>query len=101
MEYARESGVPGVLEVNAPLLDEQAAYRELVHRGEAADVAERAFGAAAVMAAVSDGVAAYLDRYAVARGRVHVIPNGVDARRFRPDVPPSRPAAPDVFTVGF
>src|SRR6266566_3881819 len=33
--------------------------------------------------------------------RVHVIPNGVDAERFRPDVRPAAPGTLGSFTVGF
>src|SRR2546428_79306 len=45
MEYARATGTTGLLEVNAPLVEEQAAHRALVDRGAAEAVAERAFGA--------------------------------------------------------
>ncbi len=98
MEWARQAGVPGVLEVNAPLIDEQAAHRTLVHRREAERVAARALGAASVVIAVSEGVAAWLERFPGARGKVHVIGNGVDPRRFVGMAP-----APDArpFTVGF
>src|SRR5207245_2286466 len=88
---AAPAGVPGLLEVNAPLIEEQAAYRGLRDAAGADRVAARAFRAASVLLAVSAEVAAWLERRGVARGRVHVIPNGVDAERFRPDV---RPAAP-------
>ena len=101
MEYARGAGTAGVLEVNAPLVEEHGRYRELVHRDEADRVAERAFGAASVLAAVSSGVAAYLHGFPAARGRVHVVPNGVNPRRFSPDVTPALPGRPGAFTVGF
>jgi hypothetical protein len=35
MEYAKAIGVPGLLEVNAPLIEEQAKYRGLVDRAGA------------------------------------------------------------------
>ena len=101
IEYARRNGVPGVLEVNAPLIDEQARHRVLVDRAAAEEVAERVFGAAAVLSAVSREMAAYLEHYPRARGRIHVIPNAVDPQRF---APPGRRAAPSpsgVFHVGF
>jgi glycosyltransferase involved in cell wall biosynthesis len=101
MEYARDTGVPGLLEVNAPLVEEQAAYRGLCDRAAAEQVAERVFAAAGALAAVSREVAAYLERFPAARGRVHVVPNGVDTDRFPPDLAPSLPADPGVFTVGF
>src|SRR3989449_3803555 len=101
MEHAATAGVPGLLEVNAPLIEEQAAYRGLRDAAGADRVAARAFRAASVLLAVSAEVAAWLERRGVARGRVHVIPNGVDAERFRPDVRPAAPGPPGSFTVGF
>src|SRR5260370_6558682 len=67
MEYAQEAGVPGLLEVNAPLIEEQVRYRQLVDRSGAKHVAERAFAAASGLVAVSDEVAAYLNTYLEAR----------------------------------
>src|SRR3989442_1086125 len=96
-----DPGVPGLLEVNAPLIEEQAAYRGLRDAGGADRVAAHAFRAARVLLAVSAEVAAWLERRGVVRGRVHVIPNGVDADRFRPDVRPAAPGTPGSFTVGF
>ncbi len=101
MEYARDSGTPGLLEVNAPLIEEQRRYRSLVLQREAEQCERRAFAAASALLAVSDGVAEYLNGRPEARGRVHVIPNGVDPRRFRPDQPPALSAPSGVFTVGF
>ncbi len=101
MEYAQAAGVPGVLEVNAPLVDEQAAHRGLVDRPAAEQAALRTFSAARILAAVSEEVADYLERYPQARGRVRVVPNGVDVARFEPGLEPALAAAPGTFTVGF
>jgi glycosyltransferase involved in cell wall biosynthesis len=101
MEYARDRGVPGLLEVNAPLIEEQAEHRTLLDRSAALLVAERAFGAAAALVAVSAEVAGYLERFPRTRGRVHVVPNGVDPWRFPAGLRPSRPGPPGSFTVGF
>src|SRR2546428_386402 len=101
MEYARAAGTPGLLEVNAPLIEEQAVHRGLRDTRGAAQVATRVFQAATALVAVSTEVAAWLERRPSARGRVHVLPNGVDPERFRPDVPPAAPAPPGTFTVGF
>src|SRR5215212_1242665 len=46
MEYARTSETTGVLEVNAPLVEEQAEHRLLMDRAAAERVADRAFAAA-------------------------------------------------------
>jgi len=101
MEYARASGTPGLLEVNAPLIDEQAEHRGLVDRAGAERVTERALSAAMALVAVSDEVAEYLASFPAARGKVYVVPNGVNPERFPPDLKPSLPAAPGTFTVGF
>ena len=83
------------------MIEEQAKYRGLVDRASAADVAERAFGGATALLAVSQEIATYLNRYPAARGRVHVVPNGVNPCRFRQGLPPSLPGPPQSCTVGF
>jgi glycosyltransferase involved in cell wall biosynthesis len=101
MDYARSMRVPGLLEINAPLIDEQAHHRVLVDRSQAEWVAHRVFGNATALIAVSQEVATYLQQYPHAEGRVHVVPNGVNPDRFPNDLRPSRPGAPGTFTVGF
>jgi glycosyltransferase involved in cell wall biosynthesis len=102
MEYARVTGVPGLLEVNAPLVEEEAEHRGLLDRASAEWVAEQVFSAATVLIAVSKELAVYLERYPSAQGRVHVIPNGVDPNRFfSANLSPSCPSPPGTFTMGF
>jgi glycosyltransferase involved in cell wall biosynthesis len=101
MEYARTAGLPGVLEVNAPLIEEQLRYRELVDTSGAEDVARRTFSAATAIIAVSRGVAEHVARYPDLRAAPHVVPNGVDPARFPPGLAATAPAAPGTFTVGF
>ncbi len=88
MEYARHHHVPGLLEVNSPLLDEQRRYRELVLEHEAAQAVARAFRAASALVGVSEGVARFLRGHPAVRSPVHVVPNGVDPDRFAPRRPP-------------
>lgn len=99
MEYAADADVPGLLEVNAPLIEEQALHRELSDRVGAVRVAEHAFGKATALLPVSNEVAEYLRGWPMARGRIHTTPNGVDAGRFPEDLAPSLPDS--AFTVGF
>ncbi|WP_296807405.1 glycosyltransferase family 4 protein [Thiocapsa sp.] len=109
MEHARAMGRPGILEVNAPLIEEQARHRILVHRAEAEAVATRVFAAARALVAVSPGVGAYLAEQGVEPERIHVVPNGVDPGRFRavgPECgaeygPTAATRADRPFTVGF
>jgi len=102
MEYARATAAAGILEVNAPLIEEQERHRRLVDRRAAERVAERCFAAATALIAVSDPMARrLLESHPAARGRVRVVANGVDPERFRPGLRPAVPAPPGVFTVGF
>jgi glycosyltransferase involved in cell wall biosynthesis len=101
MEYAFSTRTRGLLEVNSPLIDEEAKYRGLKNRPYAEAVARRTFRASSVLLAVSNGVAAHLANYSETVGRVHVVPNGVNPARFPADVKASRPAPPGIFTVGF
>lgn len=84
MKFARKHGCAGILEVNAPLIEEQKKHRELPLEEEAQAVAESVFADADAMIAVSPGVAAYLNGFSAARGRVHVVANGVSLERFAP-----------------
>jgi glycosyltransferase involved in cell wall biosynthesis len=97
MEVARETGAAGVLEVNAPLVAEQAAHRTLVNRLGAEAGVRRCLADAGVIVSVSEALRTSLERHPEARGKVHVIPNGVDPRRF----PERRPTGPRPFTVAF
>ena len=101
MEYARAAIKPGLLEVNAPLIDEQAEHRGLVDRAGAERVAERVVSATSALLAVSAEVAEYLERFPSARGKGHVVPNGVDPERFPANLAPALPASAGTFTIGF
>lgn len=98
--WAARRGVRSVLEVNAPLPEEQAEHRHLVGRREADEVAAAALGTATAAVCVTDAVADWARRTTPAPDRVHVVANGVDTRAVRPasaDVVP----ATGPFTLGF
>lgn len=85
LTFAREAGVPHLLELNAPLVDEQQRYRQ---GGALRDLAEASEswllrGTDAVLA-VSAPLAAHVVARGVAADRVHVVANGVDTQRFHP-----------------
>lgn len=80
--WAAQNGVPCVLEVNAPLLQEQSLHRVLVDTATAARATREALDAATAVVCVSEAVAAWA-RSLGARG-VHVEPNGVDGDLMRP-----------------
>lgn len=100
MELAQAQGIPGILEVNAPLIEEQAEHRGLVHRQQAEQVADRVFRAAKGIVAVSEEVKTYLSRWGIGN-KVQVIPNGVNHQRFSNSLQAAIPKSPDRFTVGF
>lgn len=95
--WASEHEVPSVLEVNAPLVEEQATHRVLVDREGADRVAREAFSRAAAVVCVSEPVAGWARERSRRPDRVHTVANGVDTRRVVPG--PRRPQGP--FTVGF
>jgi alpha-maltose-1-phosphate synthase len=93
---ARRLGIPHLVELNAPLLQEAARYRTLAEPG-VADLLERSvLRYADLVLAVSTPLA----RYASARGarRVAVCPNGVDVDLFAPPATASLSAPAAVFT---
>jgi len=77
---AASTGTPHLVELNAPLIDETAAYRRLDEPQEAARLEHEVLSRATHVLAVSRPVAAY----AASRGarRVALVPNAVDPRRF-------------------
>lgn len=100
MEFAQEQGIPAVLEVNAPLLEESASQRTLLDRAAAEEVTMRAFRAASAIVVVSKQLARIIERHPSAHGKVHVIPNAVTIERFA-NAKPSIPKGEEDFVVGF
>ncbi len=100
MEHAYASGIPGLLEVNAPLIEEQMRYRTLVNIDAAEATARTVFRTASALLAVSSGVRDYLCTMPGTTGKVHLVPNGVDVDRFCPSVAPALGDS-NVTTVGF
>lgn len=96
MSHAAGNAIPAVLELNAPLIEEQASHRTLVRGAEARASARQAFGSAGLVAAVSAVAADYALEFGAHPSRVVVEPNGVDASRFK--IPTVRRGP---FTVGF
>ncbi len=99
MEHAREAGICGVLEVNAPLVEEQRRYRDLVYEDEAIAARRRCLDASDAVLGVSPPLVQWLQT--LAPGKVHLVCNGVDTNRIRPDVAPSLKAPAGVVTIGF
>ena len=79
---ARALGVPRLLEVNAPLIDEQRRFRGLSMEHEARAAELRSYRGAEAVIAVSDAVGAHVAEVLGAAESVHVVPNGVDLTLF-------------------
>ena len=97
------TGVPGILEVNAPLIDEQRRHRSLVDASGAAQVLHRQVAAARATGCVSDPGADWVRRRTTdlpdandGVDRIHTVPNGVSVRRIQP-----QPEDPDRVVVTF
>lgn len=92
-EVCQTLSVPGFLEVNAPLIDEQRTHRDLIDEHSAYAVLNRQVGQATRVACVSEPVAQWV-RSTVSTGagitpehlqqRVLVTPNGVNVQRIQP-----------------
>lgn len=82
MHYARIHHIPSVLEVNAPLIDEQTRHRSLERSDDALRLASRAFADAESVVAVSPQVAQYAQYMGTPAERVTVEPNAVNPSRF-------------------
>ncbi|MDH3525253.1 MAG: glycosyltransferase family 4 protein [Acidobacteriota bacterium] len=90
LAFAREAGVPHVLEVNAPLVREQATYRKLAMSGVARACESELVSGADVVVVPSEALARHARRLGARRAAVHVLPNAVDAALF--SAPPALPA---------
>jgi len=77
-------GLPLVLEVNAPLRDEERRFRKLVHESAAIATEQEAFAAAARIFAVSSALAGWLTSVGADGGRVEVMGNAPPVREFSP-----------------
>jgi glycosyltransferase involved in cell wall biosynthesis len=79
---ARQLGRPLIVEVNAPLCDEQSEHRGLALAETARDLERAVLRAADRVIAVSSELGHWLVAQGVAPGRLSVLPNGVNRKRF-------------------
>ena len=95
--------LPTIVEVNAPLVEEQSIYRELALHAEARDIEAEVYRSATALASVSKQMSDYLIKHGASSDRVHTIGNAVNTDMFTPTV---RAASIDGideehFVVGF
>jgi glycosyltransferase involved in cell wall biosynthesis len=89
-------GVPHVLEVNAPLRDEARRFRTLPYPEIAAEIESEVYEATGRIFAVSRTLGGLLAADGARPEKIEIVPNAVDAARFRPS---QRAGGP--FTIGF
>jgi glycosyltransferase involved in cell wall biosynthesis len=101
MEFARINAIPGILEVNSPLVEEQLKHRVLIHQELAERTARRTMTAAGAVVAVSEAVGDHVRIQRLDSTGIHVIPNGVDSTRFNNESSHGTRLQFGEFTVGF
>lgn len=105
IDLADACGKPLIVEVNAVLTEEAARYRALQHVELAREIEQRVFHRADALLTVSAQLADRLVDRGVKPDRIHVIPNGVDLKRFT-NLPPRESCRAALgltgaFVVGF
>lgn len=97
-DAAERAGLPAVLEVNAPLIDEQARHRVLVDRAYPFTALRRQVAAAQATTCVSEQVREWVAQTVGSADGVHAVANGVNTRRIVPQ--PEAAGRPVVTFVG-
>lgn len=104
-QFARESGIPFVLEINSPLAEEQHRFRGKAETKSQRESDNFLFMQADCVVAVSSAVAEYACARGASPDAVMVCHNGVDAQRFNLQVDGGavrREYVPDgAFVIGF
>ena len=90
-----------ILEVNAPLIDEQARFRELADPAAARRIARSALASADAVVCVSSQVADWARALSSRTETIMVLPNGVDTDRIQPAGRRIAEGHDRRFTVGF
>jgi glycosyltransferase involved in cell wall biosynthesis len=84
LRVARRLGLPLVLEVNGPLVDERQEWAGLLLPGLARRIEAVKYAGAQAVVTVSTALADFLAAQGVERSRLHAIPNGADVVLFDP-----------------
>ena len=82
LRFARSRRIPYLLEVNAPLVEEQETYRQLRLREAAEGIERFLFTEADAVFVPAEELRKYIVSRIGARRRLYVTPNGVDVARF-------------------
>jgi len=98
LDFARRRGIPHLLEVNAPLVEQQREYRELDLVPAAEAIEEWLLAGATRVLVTSPALTPYVRSRGGARARVRVVPCGVPAAWLDAPRPPRDPSR---FVIGF
>ena len=88
LHFARERNIPFILEVNAPLVKEQATWRELSLQPIAAGLERLLLREADAISVPASGLKQHIEAVTGRHRGVHVVPNGVDLELFSNPLPP-------------
>lgn len=78
--------IPTIVEVNAPLIEEQLAYRQLALEAKARDIEKEVYRSASALASVSRQMTEYLINNGASAERIHTVGNAVNTEAFTPKV---------------
>ena len=99
---ATRLGLPCIVEVNAPLVREQEAYRKLALPQDARRIEAEVFAGASGLSVVSAALRDYVIGNGADPERIRVLGNAADVARFHPGVTPAAlDLPPGAFVIGF
>lgn len=98
--FARAAGIPLLLEVNAPLREEQERYRVLANRDAASSLESFLLASANHVLVPAAELVPHVVAHGAPKRHVVVVPNAADPRRYAPRSPAAS-AGEDPFVIGF
>lgn len=100
LDFASRKGIPHLLEVNAPLVDQQRDYRELELVAAAEAIENLLLAGSDRVLVTSNALTDYAHLHGASRRSVRVVPCGVAASMFT-DPAAEKPHDPSRFVIGF
>ncbi len=100
-QFARRRGIPHLLEVNAPLVQQQKDYRELDLAAVAAGIEDTLLERSDRVLVTSPALVGYARDHGASRRGVRVVPCGVPASLLSATARAAAPRDPSRFVIGF
>ncbi|NIU86108.1 MAG: glycosyltransferase [Nitrosopumilaceae archaeon] len=101
IDFAKDNNIPSVLEINAPLIDEEKKYRKMVNEQEATSIARKNFSNSSLITVVSEPIKKYVSSFVDDSSHIYVMPNGVNTEKFRNSYKPEIDQLENKFVIGF